>query len=53
MSKKTYDLTDKAIRRYALHLREQERAPATAPEVCPGPDCAVGLAGGPPLTRPP
>ena len=29
MSKKTYDLTDKAIRRYALHLREQERAPAT------------------------
>ena len=29
MSMKTYDLTDKAIRRYALHLREQERAPAT------------------------
>ena len=29
MSKNTYDLTDKAIRRYALHLREQERAPAT------------------------
>lgn len=29
MSKKIYDLTDKAIRRYALHLREQERAPAT------------------------
>ena len=29
MSKKIYDLTDKAIRRYALHLRDQERAPAT------------------------
>lgn len=29
MSKKTYDLTNKAIHRYALYLREQERAPAT------------------------
>lgn len=29
MGKKTYDLTDKSIHRYALYLREQERAPAT------------------------
>lgn len=29
MHKKTYDLTHNAIRRYALHLWEQERAPAT------------------------
>ena len=29
MSKQTYDLTNKAIHRYALYLREQERAPAT------------------------
>lgn len=51
MSKKTYDLTDKAIRRYALHLREQERAPATVQKYVQDLTAACGLAGRPPADQ--
>lgn len=51
MSKKTYDLTDKTIRRYALYLREQERAPATVQKYVRDLTTLLDWLAGRPLTK--
>lgn len=51
MRKKSYDLTDGHIRRYALHLREQERAAATIQKYLHDLAVLQGFLGGRPLTK--